>query len=122
MAIHPFSVVPYPLCIGLQMCMSGAGTISTPVIQGAKLAVTGKYLGQVVFADNQDFCTLLGNLRHPCPIPITANSLDACSLVKASFPVNIGVKMQFLATNGDAGVIFCQTGKTINSLEIAFGF
>ncbi|KAG0218008.1 hypothetical protein BGX33_008869 [Mortierella sp. NVP41] len=95
--------------------MSGAGTLSTPVIQGAKLAVTGKYLGQVVFTDNQDFCTLLGNLRHPCPIPITANSLDACSLVKASFPVNIGVKMQFLATNGDAGVIFCQTATLVGN-------
>ncbi|KAF9104955.1 hypothetical protein BGX29_000929, partial [Mortierella sp. GBA35] len=52
--ITSFTLTPYPLCINQQVCATGTGTLSTPVVQGAKLAITGRYLGRIVYTDNHD--------------------------------------------------------------------
>ncbi|KAF9312138.1 hypothetical protein BG003_006587, partial [Podila horticola] len=52
--INSFSVTPYPLCIGQNVCASGTGVLSAPVIAPAKISISGKYLGRVVYTDNQD--------------------------------------------------------------------
>ncbi|KAF8933399.1 hypothetical protein BGZ47_010882 [Haplosporangium gracile] len=109
MAVTGFTVSPYPLCINKQVCATVTGTSTTPIDGDATLAVTGRYLGRLVYTDNQDLCTVLGASGHPCPVPITTNQVTACILVKPNAPPNIGVALTITATNGDGGVIFCQT-------------
>ncbi|KAF9085851.1 hypothetical protein BGX23_009333 [Mortierella sp. AD031] len=108
-AITNFSIAPYPLCINQNVCATGTGTLSTPVVQGAKLAITGRYLGRIVYTDNHDLCTLMAAQGFPCPIPTTMTAITACVLVKPNAPPNIGVALQVLATNGDGGILFCQS-------------
>ncbi|KAG9323324.1 hypothetical protein KVV02_004532 [Mortierella alpina] len=108
LTINAFSVSPYPLCIGQNVCATGTGSLSTPVIAPAKLAITGKYLGRIVYTDNHDLCALTGSQGYPCPIPVTMTSITVCVLVKPSAPANIPVQLTVLATNGNNHVLFCQ--------------
>ncbi|KAG0274657.1 hypothetical protein BGZ95_009572 [Linnemannia exigua] len=96
------------LVVAANVCATGTGSLSTPVIQGAKLAITGRYLGRLVYTDNQDLCALMSAQGHPCPIPTTMTAITACVLVKPNAPPNVGVALQVIATNGDGGVLFCQ--------------
>ncbi|KAK3844093.1 MAG: hypothetical protein J3R72DRAFT_473367 [Linnemannia gamsii] len=111
MTVTAFSVAPYPLCINQNVCATVAGTLSTPITAGAKLAITGRYLGRLVYTDNQDLCTVLGGSPGgvTCPVPITTTTVTACVLVKPNAPPNVGVALTILATNGDGGLLFCQT-------------
>ncbi|KAG0365104.1 hypothetical protein BC939DRAFT_455811 [Gamsiella multidivaricata] len=109
MTVSAFSVSPYPLCIGQNVCASVTGTLSTPVITGAKLAITGRYGGRVVYTDNQDLCTVLAASGHPCPVATSVTSITACVLVKTTAPANVPVALVIQATNGNGNVLFCQT-------------
>ncbi|KAG0207701.1 hypothetical protein BGX28_001097 [Mortierella sp. GBA30] len=111
--IDNFTLTPYPLCIGKSVCASGTGTLLTPVINPAKLAITGKYLGRVVYTDNYDLCVLMADQGHPCPIPTTMTSITACILVKSNAPANIPVALTVLATNGNNHVLFCQAANNV---------
>ncbi len=109
MTVTAFSVNPYPLCVGQNVCATVGGTLSTPIIAPAKLAVTGKYLGRVVYTDNQDLCVVLAASGIPCPVPVTVTSVTACVLVKPTAPANIPVQLTILATNGNNHILFCQS-------------
>ncbi|KAF9989586.1 hypothetical protein BGZ75_005725 [Mortierella antarctica] len=87
--INNFTLTPYPLCIGQSVCATGTGTLLTPVIAPAKLAITGKYLGRIVYSDNHDLCALMAAQGLPCPIPTTLTSITACIQVKPSAPANV---------------------------------
>ncbi|KAG0084339.1 hypothetical protein BGZ93_007768 [Podila epicladia] len=108
LAITEFTVTPYPLCIGKDVCASGTGVLSVPVTAPAKLAISGKYLGRTVYTDNQDLCAISAKYGQPCPIPITVTSITACVLVKTSAPANINVQLTVQATNGNNHILFCQ--------------
>ncbi|KAF8925725.1 hypothetical protein BGZ58_000526 [Dissophora ornata] len=112
LTITTFTLAPYPLCINKDVCATGTGQLSAPVTQGATLAIQGKYLGRVVYTDNQDLCTLLGAQGLSCPIPVTLTSITACVLVKSTAPANVPVALTVLATNGDNNILFCQAGKS----------
>ncbi|CAO3570116.1 unnamed protein product [Mortierella alpina] len=116
MTVTGFSVNPYPLCIGQNVCATVTGTLSTPIIAPAKLAVTGKYLGRVVYSDNQDLCTVLAASGVPCPVPVSVTSVTACVLVKTTAPANIPVQLTILATNGNNHVLFCQAA-TVTAVQ-----
>ncbi|KAG0302803.1 hypothetical protein BGZ97_002165 [Linnemannia gamsii] len=109
MTVTGFSVDPYPLCINKPVCATVTGTSTTPIDGDATLAITGRYLGRLVYTDNQDLCAVLGASGHPCPVPVTTNQVTACVLVKPNAPPNIAVALTITATNGDGGIIFCQT-------------
>ncbi|KAG0055945.1 hypothetical protein BGZ83_006870 [Gryganskiella cystojenkinii] len=106
--ITAFSIAPYPLCVNQNVCATGTGTLSTPVVDGATLSIVGRYLNKIVYTDNQNLCTLMAAQGHPCPIPTTLTSITACVLVKPGAPVNIPVNLQVLATNGNGHTLFCQ--------------
>ncbi|KAF9143882.1 hypothetical protein BGX30_014470 [Mortierella sp. GBA39] len=108
--IETFGVAPYPLCVNKNICLTSTGTLTTPIIAGSTLVITGRYLGKLVYSDSHDFCTLLGAQGFPCPIPVTAHALTACVLVKPECPVNVALAMTFETTNGDNGKIYCQKG------------
>ncbi|KAG0285885.1 hypothetical protein BGZ96_009943 [Linnemannia gamsii] len=109
MTVTGFSVAPYPLCINKNVCATVVGTSTTPIDGDATLAIAGRYLGRLVYSDSKDLCPLLAASGHPCPVPITTTSVTACILVKPSAPPNIGVALTITATNGDGGIIFCQS-------------
>ncbi|KAG0237586.1 hypothetical protein B0O80DRAFT_201921 [Mortierella sp. GBAus27b] len=107
--INNFSLAPYPLCVNQNVCASGTGVLTTQVIAGGKLTITGRYLGRVVYTDSYDLCTLTGSQGYPCPIPTTLTSITICVLVKPNAPVNIPVALTVLATNGNGNTLFCQS-------------
>ncbi|KAF9278148.1 hypothetical protein BGZ68_008757 [Mortierella alpina] len=108
MTVTSFSVNPYPLCVGQNVCATVGGTLATPIISPAKLSVTGRYLGRIVYTDNQDLCTVLAASGVPCPVPVSVTSVTACVLVKPTAPANIPVQLTILATNGNNHILFCQ--------------
>ncbi|KFH73682.1 hypothetical protein MVEG_00896 [Podila verticillata NRRL 6337] len=108
LVINSFSVTPYPLCINQNVCASGTGTLLTDVIAPAKLAISGKFLGRVVYTDNQDLCAITAAAGMPCPIDTTHTSITACVLVKPSAPANVNVQLTVQATNGNNRILFCQ--------------
>ncbi|KAG0234081.1 hypothetical protein BGW42_006947 [Actinomortierella wolfii] len=113
LTIEQFIIAPYPLCIGQSVCTTGKGQLSTPVIEGAQLSITGKFLGRIVYTDNYDLCTLMAGQGHPCPIPTTLTSLTSCINVKPNAPAGINVKLEVMATNGDGNLLFCQEANVI---------
>ncbi|KAG0363983.1 hypothetical protein BG005_000015 [Podila minutissima] len=108
LTISSFTVTPYPLCIGQNVCASGNGVLKVPVTAPAKLQISGSYLGRVVYTDNQDLCAISAAYGQPCPIPVTVTSITACVLVKTSAPANIDVKLTVKAFNGNNHILFCQ--------------
>ncbi|KAF9346042.1 hypothetical protein BGX34_004231 [Mortierella sp. NVP85] len=108
LTIATFSLTPYPLCIGQYVTATGTGTLSAPVTSGAKLAIIGRYLGRVVYTDNQDLCTLTATAGLPCPIAQTTTSITVDVLVKTTAPANVPVALQVSATNGNGNLLFCQ--------------
>ncbi len=90
-AFHLTSVSwsPSPACIGKDLCAIGTGTLDQPIIQGAKLSLSAKYLGRVVYTDSQDLCAVLAAQGTPCPIPAGLAVLKGCVKIKATAPANV---------------------------------
>ncbi|KAF9296544.1 hypothetical protein BGZ88_012390 [Linnemannia elongata] len=110
MTVTGFTVIPDPLCINHNMCATATGTLSDQIYGDAKYAVNGRYLGRLVYVDNQNLCALLDLQGRPCPVATTVTSLTTCTLVKPTAPAYIGMAMTFTATNGNGAIIYCQTG------------
>ncbi|KAF9417578.1 hypothetical protein BGZ94_009930 [Podila epigama] len=113
LTITSFTLAPYPLCINQMVCASGTGILLNPVIAPAKLAISGKYLGRVVYTDNQDLCAITAAAGQPCPIPVTVTSITACVLVKPTAPANVNVQLTVQAINGNNNVLFCQAATVV---------
>ncbi|KAF8980519.1 hypothetical protein CPC16_000930 [Podila verticillata] len=111
--INSFTISPYPLCINQNVCATGTGTLLTDVIAPAKLAISGKFLGRVVYTDNQDLCAITAAAGMPCPIDTTHTSITACVLVKPSAPANVNVQLTVQATNGNNRILFCQAATVV---------
>ncbi|KAF9975555.1 hypothetical protein BGZ73_000767 [Actinomortierella ambigua] len=112
-SITSFTLSPYPLCIGQNVCATGTGTLSTPVIEGAKLNIIGKYLNRIVYTDSHNLCTLMAAQGIPCPIPTSLTSITSCVLVKPNAPANIPVVLTVTAYNGDGNMLFCQAANGV---------
>ncbi|KAF9931766.1 hypothetical protein BGZ65_004722, partial [Modicella reniformis] len=116
LSIDNFTLAPYPLCINKNVCATGTGQLLVPVVEGATLSITGKYLGRVVYSDSHDLCVLLSAQGHPCPIPTTLTSITACVLVKPSAPANVPVVLIVQAINGNTNnLLFCQTASGVKA-------
>ncbi|GJJ69032.1 hypothetical protein EMPS_01378 [Entomortierella parvispora] len=113
LTINSFTLAPYPLCVNQNVCATGTGQLSTPVIEGAQLSIIGRYLNKIVYTDSEDLCSLLAAQGFTCPIPVTMTSITACVLVKPTAPVGIPVDLQVQATNGNGHVLFCQASNGV---------
>ncbi|KAF9187915.1 hypothetical protein BGZ51_000100 [Haplosporangium sp. Z 767] len=109
MTVTGFSLSPYPLCVGKEVCATVTGTLNASIVGPSALSIVGKYLGRVVYTDNHDLCSVLADTEHPCPVDTTATSVTACILVKANAPTGIPVALTIQATNGSGNTLFCQT-------------
>ncbi|KAF9131427.1 hypothetical protein BGW39_001807 [Mortierella sp. 14UC] len=103
-----YTINPSPMCIGREFCLTATGILSAPLMEGARLAIIGKYLGRHFYTDNGDLCSLLAASGTPCPIPAGAFNLKLCRLIKPNLPPNWPVEYQFEATNRDYSLIFAQ--------------
>ncbi|KAF9584014.1 hypothetical protein BGW38_007861 [Lunasporangiospora selenospora] len=112
-ALTSFISTPSPPCIGRQLCISVSGTLNTPIIEGSKLNIAGKFLNHLVYADNYDLCKLLADQGTPCPLPITTTDATVCINVKTNAPPNVGSNVTFAAFNGDGGTIWCEETKGV---------
>ncbi|KAF9946480.1 hypothetical protein BGZ72_000289 [Mortierella alpina] len=99
---------PSPACIGQDFCAVGTGVLSASIIAPARLNLNGKYLGRVVYTDNQDLCALLAAEGTPCPVAAGSEvTLKGCVKIKETAPVKIPVSFRSTAINGDNREIFC---------------
>ncbi len=80
---------PSPACIGKQFCAVGTGNLTQPIIQGAKFQLNAKYLGRIVYVENQDFCAMLAAQGTPCPVPAGPTVLKGCITIKSSTPEKV---------------------------------
>ncbi|KAK3806072.1 MAG: hypothetical protein J3Q66DRAFT_359422 [Benniella sp.] len=108
MSVISLSLNPYPLCIGQIVTATATGVLSAPVTDGSKLAIIGRYLGRVVYTDNQDLCGLASTSGLSCPIATSVSSITVQVLVKNTAPANVPVALQISATNGNGNLLFCQ--------------
>ncbi|KAF9922062.1 hypothetical protein FBU30_007836 [Linnemannia zychae] len=109
MTLSSYSITPYPLCIGKDLCNTATGVLSEPITNGARLSIVGRYLNTIVYSDEKDLCALMAAAGMPCPIPATLASLPTCYLIKSSMPANVPVAMTWKAVNGDFKVIYCES-------------
>lgn len=77
---------PSPACIGKELCAVGTGILDKPIVQGAKLALTGRYLNRLVYTDNHDLCAILAAQDTPCPVAAGAAVLKGCVKIKENAP------------------------------------
>ncbi|KAF9151107.1 hypothetical protein BG015_007091 [Linnemannia schmuckeri] len=97
-------------CLGEKVCGTLTGTFAKPIIQGAELTVTVKYLGRVTNTFAADLCTVLGESGYNCPIPAGPKTLHACINYNGEIADIYGDTTVF-ASNGDNAVLFCQACK-----------
>ncbi|KAG0225308.1 hypothetical protein BGW42_004489, partial [Actinomortierella wolfii] len=67
--LEQFSVSPFPMCAGKDLCITATGNLSKPIANGARLSATGYYLKRVFYAYGGDLCELMAAQGQPCPIP-----------------------------------------------------
>lgn len=95
-------MISAPYCAGHNYTLTSTGPLSGPIFEPAKLAITGKFLGRVIYADNMDMCPLLAEAGTPCPVATTVTSLSLQRLLKPSFPANVRYYFQACAN-----LLFC---------------
>ncbi|KAG0275108.1 hypothetical protein BGZ95_009178 [Linnemannia exigua] len=108
MALSYFKLSPFPMCINKTYTLTATGYASEPIVNGATLAVTGRYLGRLVYTDKKTFEELLAPSGQSIPIPAGPVTLDLSLLLKPNRPPNVLFHFQFVATNGDGALLFCQ--------------
>ncbi|KAG0301445.1 hypothetical protein BGZ98_008355, partial [Dissophora globulifera] len=107
MTVTGFTLAPYPMCIGQNVCAAVTGTLSSPIVAGSSISIVGRFAGRVVYNDSHDLCTVLAASGVSCPVPTTVTSVNACVQVLSSAPADINVQLTIQATNNNQ-VLFCQ--------------
>ncbi|KAF9369462.1 hypothetical protein CPB97_003584 [Podila verticillata] len=111
--VTDFNLTPSDYCIGKPYTLTTAGSLSTDIIEGAKMSLIGRFLNRIVYTDSQDLCALLAAAGTPCPIAKTANTLSFALTAKPILPAGIPFAYQYLATNGNGHTIFCRATNRI---------
>ncbi|KAF9129697.1 hypothetical protein BGW39_003887 [Mortierella sp. 14UC] len=112
-----YAISPFPMCVGKPFCLTSTGTLLSPIVEGAKYSITGRYLGRLLYTDNHDLCSLLAASGTPCPVAAGAFNFNLCVPLKNNFPPNVGLMFQYLATNGNGDLLIGQK-TTSNMLAV----
>ncbi|KAF8944213.1 hypothetical protein BGZ47_004519 [Haplosporangium gracile] len=104
------SISPFPMCIGKQFCLTLTGTLSKPILQGAKYSIGGRLFGTPAYSDyGADLCSLLAANGTPCPVAAGPATLTVCRDIKSNLPANLRVlSWEYSAINPDGTRIFNQ--------------
>ncbi|KAG0373838.1 hypothetical protein BGX24_011177 [Mortierella sp. AD032] len=97
------------MCINKTYTLTAIGNALKPINVGAKLAVTGRFLGRLVYTDNKSLEEVLAPSGQSLPIPAGPVALNLTLLLKPNRPPNMSIAFQFYASNGDGGNLFCQS-------------
>jgi len=76
-------------CPGMNYTVISTGLTSKDIIAPSKLQILGKYLGRIVYSDNQDLCALLAASGTPCPVAAGTAILSFDVLLKPTWPLNV---------------------------------
>ncbi|KAI8358238.1 hypothetical protein B0O80DRAFT_520826 [Mortierella sp. GBAus27b] len=109
--VSSFTISVYPMCITQRVCFTATGSLLAPITHGTNLtqvSLIGKYVGRVLYRDEQNLCDILGNQGQPCPVPVGTTSLTTCLYVKPNLIPDIPVKYELRLTNGNGNTIFCR--------------
>src|SRR5690606_9704076 len=68
LSFYSVSMNPYPVCAGQPFCISISGTLDSTIDGPLWISISGKYFGQVVYSDTQDYCALV---IGGCSIPFS---------------------------------------------------
>ncbi|OAQ27819.1 hypothetical protein K457DRAFT_20824 [Linnemannia elongata AG-77] len=87
LALTSFTVSPSPMCIGEESCYTASGTLNTGIIDGARLSVTGRWLGRLVYTNSANLCDVIAAGDHKgCPIPAGPVTLKICRKMMPGHP------------------------------------
>ncbi|KAG0274171.1 hypothetical protein BGZ96_004446, partial [Linnemannia gamsii] len=84
----------------------------------AKLAITGRWLQRfLLYNDNSALCGVLAANSTPYPVAAGPVTLNVCRNIKPKMAPNIGLKWQYIITNGDGGLLVTQaTGDLVTAV------
>ncbi|KAG0344626.1 hypothetical protein BG004_004298, partial [Podila humilis] len=103
---HHGSLVTGYSCNYPDYSISVSGVLSEAIQQGAKLTITAKKSGSVVYTDVQDFCGDLEGV-HRCPVP-TGKVTVSMRIPRKTSPINSDYR--FHVTTADGRTAFCIDG------------
>ncbi|KFH73450.1 hypothetical protein MVEG_00666 [Podila verticillata NRRL 6337] len=95
-------------CPGKIHTVIATGPVTGDIVAPSKLAISGKFLGRVIYTDNKDFCALLAAAGTPCPVAAGTPALTFDVLLKPSWPTDLRGQFTYQVTNGNNRVLFCQ--------------
>ncbi|KAF9355367.1 hypothetical protein BGX26_006647 [Mortierella sp. AD094] len=90
--VDNFTVNPFPLCPGKNVCFTVTGKLLQDIRAPATLTIVGKYFGTTAYTDAYNMCALLAAHGSPCPVPSTVTSLNFCFPVKSNTPIPLYMK------------------------------
>ncbi|KAG0240244.1 hypothetical protein BGW41_007083 [Actinomortierella wolfii] len=105
-----FNISTPLLCPKEEVCVTGTGNLSAPIVEGVGLEFMGKFLGRPVYVERKDLCELMAAQGHPCPVPTPLTSFAVCFKVNEKVPP-FPIVLEIKATNGDGNPLFCQKTK-----------
>jgi hypothetical protein len=106
--VSGFAFSVYPMCIAQPICFTATRSLLAPIMHGTnltKVSFIGRYLGAILYLDEQNLCDILAAQGQPCPVPVGTTSLTTCFRIKDNFPANVS-----------EGSIFSTKSKTLQSL------
>ncbi|KAI8358239.1 hypothetical protein B0O80DRAFT_424308 [Mortierella sp. GBAus27b] len=109
--VSGFAFSIYPMCIAQPICFTATGSLLAPIMHGTnltKVSFVGRYLGRVLYLDEQNLCDNLAAQGQPCPVPVGTTFLTTCFRIRDNFPPNIPMKFELRLTNGNGNTIFCR--------------
>ncbi|KAG0233190.1 hypothetical protein BGW42_007668 [Actinomortierella wolfii] len=102
-----FNISTPLLCPKEEVCVTGRGNLSAPIVEYSELMFTGKYLGRVVYLERRNLCELMAAQGHPCPVLTSLASFNACFKLRDRVWPTV-MSLEIKAENGDGGLLFCQ--------------
>ncbi|KAF9404009.1 hypothetical protein BGX21_003897 [Mortierella sp. AD011] len=108
LTVSSFSVDPYPLCVGKNVCATIVGTLSAPITAPSTLSIVGTYFGVTIYKQFVDLCALVS-----CPVAQNTTTLEVCFPFLSTIPTGIPFVYTFSAANGNEDSLFCQTATVI---------
>ncbi|KAF9379598.1 hypothetical protein CPB97_008876 [Podila verticillata] len=110
MNIVQASVQPFPFCPTDTYSIVLSGTTNVDIKTGAKITVTARVNGQVVYTDTDSYCRPAGSVDGvPCPTRAGSSDMFITFLKKkAGLPLEVAAEYTFQATNANGRVLFCQ--------------
>ncbi|KAK3809745.1 MAG: hypothetical protein J3R72DRAFT_464058 [Linnemannia gamsii] len=110
--VNSFSASPLPLCHGKPVEFTATGSLTGPIIEGARVTVESKYLRRfTVHRHEFNLCQALADAGTPCPVA-NIDALKFSSIVNERIIIGPLLDLRVRVNNGDGKEILCQDTTT----------